>query len=285
MRYAFIEAHRCLWSLWVMCRALRVSKSGYSAWRSRPESQRSNDDRVLRTRITAIHAENRSVYGSPRIHEELKDQGTRVGRKRVARLMREAGVSGTPPRRFVKTTDSNHDRPVAENLLEQDFTAETPDSKWVADITYVPTEEGWLFLAAVLDLYSRRIVGWAMDARMQAPLVLRALDMALANRSPGPDLIHHSDRGSQYASQTYRDRLDEQNISVSMSRRACCYDNATMESFFHTLKVELVHRTRFATRDQAKQEIFDYIEVFYNRRRRHSSLGYLSPVQFEAMAA
>ena len=282
MKYRFIEANRPLWRLCTMCRILRASKSGYFAWRDGRESPRRSADRALTTQIATIHREQRAVYGSPRIHRALRQQGTRVGRKRVERLMRSAGIRVTPRRRFAVTTDSNHDHPIAANLLAQDFTATAPNQKWVTDITYIPTGDGWLYLAAIIDLFSRRVVGWAMASTMETSLVRSALDMALGNRSPGKDLIHHSDRGSQYASESYRSALRQQGITASMSRRGNCYDNAVIESFWHSLKVELVHRRSFATRSEAEQDIFEYIEVFYNRVRLHSSIGYVSPAAFEA---
>jgi transposase InsO family protein len=205
-----------------------------------------------------------------------------VGRKRVERLMRKAGISVTPPRRFVVTTDSNHDQPIAPNLLEQDFQATAPNTKWVTDITYIPTGEGWLYLAAILDLYSRKVVGWSMAATMETSLVQNALDMALKGRCPSAGLIHHSDRGCQYASHSYREALQDSGVTASMSRRGNCYDNAVIESFWHSLKVEMVHRRVFATRSQAESDIFEYIEVFYNRIRLHSSIGYQTPDSFDA---
>jgi transposase InsO family protein len=265
-----------------MCRVLGVSQSGYFAWRDRPrESSHACADRALTVRIRTIHAESRKTYGSPRVHRELRAQGMAISRKRVERLMREAGVRVKPRARFVVTTDSDHDQPIAPNLLQQDFSAAAPDRRWVTDITYVATDEGWLFVSAILDLFSRRAVGWAMQERMDRSLVLAALDMAINQRRPEPGLLHHSDRGSQYASEDYRQALTDHGMIASMSRRACCYDNAAMESFWHTLKVELIHRRHFQTRDEAKQAIFEYIEVFYNRLRRHSSIGYVSPMDFE----
>jgi putative transposase len=281
VKFAFIEEHRPMWRLARMCRMLGVSKTGYFAWRHRPESLRSGEDRALTTRIHIIHAESRKTYGSPRVHRELRGQGTSISRKRVERLMRTAGIQVKPKARFVVTTDSAHGMPVAPNLLEQDFTATAPDRRWVTDITYVPTEEGWLYVAAIIDLFSRRAVGWAMQERMDRSLVLAALDMAVGQRRPRPGLLHHSDRGSQYACEDYRSALTGHGMIASMSRRACCYDNAAMESFWHTLKVELIHRRQFQTRAEARQAIFEYIEVFYNRLRRHSSIGYVSPVEFE----
>ena len=280
MRYGFIEAHRVMYRLPVMCRALKVSRSGYFAWRHGPESDRRLQDRALTARITAIHAENAGRYGSPRVHRDLRFQGIGVGRKRVERLMKEAGISARPRRRFVVTTDSRHDLPVAGDLIQQDFSATAPDQRWVTDITYISTSEGWLFLAAIMDLYSRRIVGYAMQPTMDRSLVLGALHQALRLRRPAPGLIHHSDRGVQYAAHAYRQALAHHGIVPSMSRRACCYDNAAMESFFHTVKVELVHRRQYDTRAQAAQDIASYLD-YYNLRRRHSAIGYLSPVEFE----
>jgi len=281
VRFAFIEEHRPMWLLGRMCQMLRVSKAGYFAWRRRPESRHGGEDRSLTTRIQVIHGESRQTYGSPRVHRELRTQGTEISRKRVERLMREAGIRVRPQARFVVTTDSDHDLPVAPNLLQQDFSAAAPDQRWVTDITYVPTGEGWLYVAAIVDLFSRRVVGWAMCDCMDRGLVLAALDMAVGQRHPGHGLIHHSDRGSQYASEDYRNALAAHGMVASMSRRACCYDNAAMESFWHTLKVELIHRHRYQTRDEAIQAIFEFIEVFYNRLRQHSSIGYVSPVEFE----
>jgi putative transposase len=270
-----------MWRLSVMCRLLSVSKSGYFAWKHRPESDRTRTDRAITTQIKAIHTESRRTYGSPRVHQELVAQGVEIGKGRVERLMKTAGISVKPPRLFVTTTDSNHDDPIAEDLIQQHFSAEAQDRRWVTDITYVHTDEGWLFVSAIMDLFSRRIVGWAMGPTMHRSLVLKALDMAVTDRRPEPGLIHHSDRGSQYASLDYRTALKAQGMLPSMSRKACCYDNAAMESFWHTLKNELIHRRHFQTRSQAQQSIFEYIEVFYNRTRLHSAIGYLSPADFE----
>lgn len=282
MKYGFIEANRPMAPLRVFCRALGVTKAGFLAWRYRPASARRAQDQQVAERIRRIHHDSGSTYGSPRIHQELRAQDLRVSRKRVARLMRELGITADLPKRFVVTTDSDHDQPVAANLLDRDFTATAPDQKWATDITYIPTDEGFLYLAAIEDLFSRKIVGWAMDAHMETSMVLRALDMAMADRRPQAALIHHSDRGSQYASHDYRQRLLDRGIAISMSRRGNCYDNACAESLWARLKVELVHRRRFRTRDEAKQAVFQYIEVFYNRVRRHSALGYISPEAFEA---
>ena len=281
MRFDFIEAHRAMWPLPAMCEALAVSKSGYFAWRDGRESPRRSRDRALTVQIEVIHRESRQTYGSPRVFQELKAKGIALGRKRVERLMKTAGIAVRPLRRFVTTTQSDHDQPIAPNILQQEFSATAANQRWVTDITYIPTDEGWLFLAAIMDLHSRRIVGWAMQPTMHRSLVLKALDMAVTDRRPSPGLIHHSDRGSQYASEDYRAAMTAQAMVASMSGRACCYDNAAMESFWHTLKNELIHRHRYQTRDEAQRAIFEYIEVFYNRVRRHSSIGYLSPEAFE----
>jgi putative transposase len=222
VKYRFMEEHRPMWHLRTMCRVLKASKSGYFAWRDGRDSPRAAADQALTKQIAEIHERQRRVYGSPRIHRALRHQGTRVSRKRVERLMRAAGIRVTPPRRFTTTTDSDHDHPIAENLLKQDFSATAPNQKWVTDITYIPTGEGWLYVAAIVDLFSRRVVGWAMSSTMATSLVLSALDMALGNRSPSAGLVHHSDRGSQYASAAYRHALHQDGITASMSRRGNC---------------------------------------------------------------
>jgi transposase InsO family protein len=278
-----VKEHRRRWPVSVICRVLKVSRGGYYAWRRRRPSARRQRQQELLKKIRQAHLDNRELYGSPRVHRALLIDGEQVSRNTVAKLMRQAKIRAKTRRRFVpRTTDSRHDRPVADNLLERDFTAAAPNHKWVADITYVDTDEGWLFCAAVLDCYSRKIVGWAMSNSMPTDLVADALKMALLHRQPTEDLLHHSDRGSQYASQAYQRLLARHGITVSMSRSGNCYDNAMMESFWATLKTELIHLCRYRTRQQAKQSIFEYIEVFYNRRRLHSSLGYLSPESFEA---
>jgi transposase InsO family protein len=268
-----------------LCRALSVSKSGYYAWLKREPSRRAARDGELLLQIREAHARSRRTYGSPRIHAELRAEGTRCSEKRVARLMRAAGLSARRPRRAVRTTDSKHDRPVAPNLLGRDFSAPSPDLRWAADITYVPTAEGWLYLAVILDLFSRRVVGHASAATLATALVAEAWALAYGRRRPGAGLLHHSDRGSQYASAEYRARLSEAGAQASMSRRGDCYDNAVVESFFGTLKTELVHGRRYATRAEARSDIFDYVEVFYNQQRRHSALSYLSPAEYEARHA
>jgi putative transposase len=283
VKFVFIEAHRRRWPVGVSCRVLKVSRSGFYAWRKRPVSPRQKRQEELLAKIRVAHAENRELYGSPRVHRALLIDGEVVSRNTVAKLMRQAKIRAKTRRRFVpRTTDSTHRQPIAQNLLARDFDAESADRKWVADITYVPTDEGWLFVAAVLDCFSRKIVGWAMDQTLPADLVGDALKMALQHRRPQAGLLHHSDRGVQYASDDYQQLLIEHGITVSMSRRGNCYDNAMMESFWATLKTELIHLRRWTTREQARQSIFEFIEVFYNRKRLHSSLGYVSPESFEA---
>jgi len=281
MRYQFVRDHSGRYPVRRMCRVLEVTPSAYYAWRGRPESRRVREDRRLLVEIKAIHQAKRETYGSPRIQAELKAQGQRHGQKRVARLMRDNDIRAKQKRKFKATTDSKHSHPVAPNLLARDFEATAPNQKWVADITYIPTREGWLYLAAILDLYSRIVVGWSMAGRMTRKLVLDALEMAMGRRRPGPGLIHHSDRGSQYACGDYQKALGIHGMICSMSRKGDCWDNAAMESFFHTLKTELVHHRDYQTRWEAKADIFEYIEVFYNRSRRHSALGYLTPAEFE----
>jgi transposase InsO family protein len=269
-----------------MCRVLGVSRSGFYAWRSREASAAEERREELTEEVKEIHAEVKARYGSPRIHAELVGRGHTCSVNFVARVMREAGIAAKTKRKSRQTTDSNHALPVAENVLDREFDPDEPNTRWCADITYIPTREGWLYLAVVEDLFSRRIVGWSMDATMTSRLVVDALEMALARRlkgsSPSPSgLVAHSDRGSQYASEHYRRRLAEERIACSMSRRGDCWDNAPMESFFASLKKELVHDEDYATRDEAKASIFEYIEAFYNRVRRHSALGYVAPDEYE----
>lgn len=269
-----------------MCRVLGVSRAGYYAWRNRRPSARAVRRAQLTAEVKAIHAQVKARYGSPRVHAELVARGHACGVNFVAKLMRAAGIAAKTKRRFRQTTDSNHGLPVAENVLERQFDPTEPNARWCADITYVPTREGWLYLAAVEDLFSRRVVGWSMSETMTSRLVVDALEMALARRRPltgslPAGLVAHSDRGSQYASEHYQRRLRDERIACSMSRRGNCWDNAPMESFFASLKKELVHHEDYATREQARASIFEYIEVFYNRARRHSSLGYVAPDQYE----
>jgi putative transposase len=267
-----------------LCLYLKASSSGFYDWRRRQlqPSARTLENQALAQEIKELHARSRETYGSPRVVQALRKKGRRHGRQRIARLMKAAGLCGRQRRRYrALTTDSNHDQPIAPNRLAQAPKATAPNQLWVADITYVETKEGWLYLAAVLDLYSRKIVGWAMSQRIDTALVLNALAMALLHRSPPANVLFHSDRGVQYASSDYRRALDQAGLVASMSRRGNCYDNATMESFWSTLKLELIYRRNFETRAQACRQIFDYIETFYNRQRTHSALNYCSPVDFE----
>ena len=281
MRYDFIEAHRGRWPVRLMCRVLRVSAGGYYDWRGRPQSKRAARHDALVVAIRAIHGEVKARYGSPRMHAELVARGEACCVNTVARLMRRERIAAKARRKFRVTTDSNHGRPVAENLLDRRFEPGAANRAWAADITYVATGEGWLYLAAVEDLHSRRIVGWSMGERIDSRLVVDALEMAVARRLPGEGLVAHSDRGSQYASEHYQRQLAGHGITCSMSRRGNCWDNAPMESFFASLKKELTRGEAFATREEARASLFEYIEVFYNRIRRHSSLGYKSPAEYE----
>jgi len=281
MKYQFIEQYKQEFPIVVMCRVLAVSESGFYDWRKRPQSQHKREDARLTTQIQEVFVAYRGVYGSPRIHAELRDQGWRCSRKRIARLMQENGMDARRKPFRPVTTKSNPKHAVAPNLLQQDFTAERPNEKWTGDITYVPTAQGWLYLAVILDVFSRRVIGWAMSSRCDELLVETALRMALARRRPGAGLLHHTDRGSQYTSRAYQQVLEEVEITVSMSGKGNCYDNALTESFFGSVKDECVHRAVYHSHGEARQSLFEFLEVFYNRQRRHSSLGYLSPVAFE----
>ncbi len=283
MRFAFIDVEKALYPLRLLCRVLRVSRSGYYAWRVRKPCDRALEDERLRPKVVEAFKTGRGTYGSPRVLGELIDQGFDVGRRRIARLMRELGLRGLSPRKFRATTDSDHEHPIAQNVLDRNFEAQRPNEKWVTDITYIWTSEGWLYLATVMDLYSRRIVGWSMADHMRTELCLDALGMALKQRTNIEGLLHHSDRGSQYASDRYRDVLKAEQIECSMSRRASCWDNAVAESFFGTLKNELIYRRPWLDRESARDAISEYIEVFYNRIRRHSTIGNISPAKFEEM--
>jgi transposase InsO family protein len=285
MRYRVIQKHDRRYPIRLMCRALTVSPAGYYAWAGRPESDRSVYNRTLLSAIRMIHQESRETYGSPSIWDALIKRGHRVGEKRIARLMRVEGIRAKTVKKWRATTDSGHTWPVVTNTLNRQFQIEQPNRVWAGDITYVWTTEGWLYLAVVLDLYSRIVIGWAMGHRLTVDLAERALTMALANRKPTAGLLHHSDRGSQYAATSYQRLLGEHGITSSMSRKGNCWDNACVESFFGTLKRELVYHRHYATRDEATLDIFEYIEVFYNRRRRHSTLGYDSPAEYEARTA
>lgn len=281
MKFAFILARMVAFPVAVLCRVLGVSTSGFYAWAKRPEPERAKSDARLAVDVAAVHKRSRGRYGSPRVHAELRARGVRVGRKRVARLMRENGLYARRRRRFRKTTDSRHAKPIAPNVLERDFAASAPNEVWVTDVTYVWTAEGWLYLAAIIDLFARRVVGWAASDTNDTKLALAALAMASVRRKPARGLVHHSDRGSPYASEEYRRALTELGIIASMSRKGDCWDNAVAESFFATIKAELIDEEAYATRDDALTSIADYIESFYNVERRHSHLNYVSPIEFE----
>jgi len=284
VKFRFIQEQLCSqFPLEVCCEVLEVSRSGYYAWRGRPAGARARRRQELAEKVKAVHEQNRGVYGSPRVHRALVAAGEKVSENTVAKVMKRQRIRAKSKRKFVpRTTDSGHGQPVAPNVLGRKFEAELPDRKWAVDITYVPTGEGWLYLAGVIDLCSRKVVGWSMAEHMRTDLVADALSMALARRSPGEGLLHHSDRGVQYASEDYQHLLRSHGIECSMSGKGDCWDNAVMESFWGTLKTELVNHEHYRTRAQARASIFEYIEVFYNRTRLHSSLGYLSPEQFEA---
>jgi transposase InsO family protein len=284
VRFAFIAARKAEHDVSTLCRMLRVRRSGYYAWFGREESARSKDDRRLTVEICAVFAESKKRYGSPRVCRELRAHGTRVCRHRVARLMQEQQLRARPRRKYVKTTDSAHGLPTPPNLLERDFTATATDRVWAGDVTYLPTREGWLYLAVLLDLYSRRVVGWAMSERNDEALTLSALQMALDQRQPAPGLIHHTDRGTTYASGEYQDVLANQGIVCSMSRKGDCWDNAVVESFFSTLDIECEHGDMFSSRSAARREVTEYILGFYNPTRLHSTLGYVSPMEYERAA-
>jgi len=284
MRYALIDKHRKEWNLKFACYHLLLSVSGYYRWRKRPGSV-GQYHLVLREAIHKAYNDSRQTYGSPRIHAAIKANGVNCCVNTVAKIMRTEGIKARPRRRHKPmTTDSSHRLPVAENKLDRAFERSAPNQVWVSDITYIPTDEGWLYLATTLDLYSRRIVGWSMRERMTSDLVIDALAMGIAQRNPPKGLMHHSDRGSQYASGAFQQMLSAHGMVCSMSRRGEVYDNAVMESFYATLKRELVHEARYATREEARKAIFEWIEVFYNRQRLHSSLGYRSPADYEAAA-
>jgi putative transposase len=291
MRYRFIQGLQGQFPIYTLCRVMKVSTSGFWSWKKREESQRTRQNKTLLEHITNFFEVSDSTYGSYRIwqdieqSEKLQNLGIRAGKNRVARLMKRAGLKAVVAPKFVVTTDSNHALPIAENLLNRDFGAKEANVKWASDITYIPTREGWLYLSVVLDLFSRRVVGWCMSASLDRSLAIDALQMALKGRNPDAGLLHHSDRGCQYASSDFQRMLESAGVHCSMSRRGNCWDNAPVESFFGTLKQELVHRCDFANRAAARSTIFRWLEVWYNRSRRHSALGYLSPVEFERRAA
>ncbi len=281
MRYAFIRDHRFEFRVKKMCEVLEVSRGRFYAWLRSPESERSHANRALLAEIRIAFDRSRQTYGSPRLAVELKESGVSCSKNRVARLMRQSGIRAVSKRKYRVTTNSRHKHPVADNLLNRQFRIDRPNAVWLSDITYVWTSEGWLYLAGVIDVYSRMLVGWSMSHRITAELTLSALRQAISRRDVQPDLIHHSDRGGQYAATEYQKLLTDTAMICSMSRKGDCWDNAPMESFFATLKAELIYREQFKTRQEAKAKIFEYIEVFYNRQRRHSTLGYKNPVDFE----
>jgi putative transposase len=287
MKYWFIGQHSSTHGVQQMCRVIAASRSGYYRWKKQPQSNRQKENEKILVEIKESHKNSKRAYGSPRIVEDLKANGMKCGKNRVARLMKINGIAGKAKKKFKATTNSKHSLPVAENLLNQNFVAEKPNTVWLSDITYIPTLEGWLYLVVIIDVFSRQVVGWGMRDRLTSGFVVKALYQAIGRRHPGSGCIFHSDRGIQYASADFRDVLKAYGFIQSMSRKGNCYDNAVSESFFHTLKTEHVYDYRYETRAEARQSIFEYIEMFYNRQRRHSALGYRSPVSFEleAMAA
>lgn len=285
MRFSFIDAEKARHPVRTLCKVLDVSESGYHAWRKRPESKRAGDNRRLAAHIRAEFARSDETYGSPRIKQELDANGNAAGRHRIAKIMQQEGIKARKPKRFKKTTDSNHESPIAPNLVARRFDeiASAPNKLWVSDLTYIWTWQGWIYLATVIDVFSRKVVGWAVQDSMETTIINDALAMALARRLPPPGLIFHSDRGSQYASNDFRSRLAANNIVQSMSRKGDCWDNAIAESFFATIKTELIDRRSWATHNQVTDAVHTWIECFYNGRRRHSSLGYASPIDYEAL--
>lgn len=285
MRFAFIHAmvtEKAPFYIAPMCRLLEVTRQGYYKFLTSLTSPRVQRDDALRSNVVQVHDQSRGTYGSPRVHRELRRQGELVGLRTVERLMREAGIAGVQPKRFTTTTKSDPSHATEPNLLDRDFTAVKPNERWVTDITYIWTDEGWCYLAAIIDLFTRGVVGWALSTSLATELPLQALENALAKRKPAKGLLHHSDRGCQYTSADYRKALAEREIAVSMSRRGNCWDNAVAESFFGTLKTELIYRQRWTSVAQVRAALFDYIEVFYNRSRLHSSIGYRTPAEVDA---
>ena len=276
-----IEAEKASFPIDLMCQVLKVSRSAWYAWKHCPESKRKQSDRQMLKKIRKVHQESRGTYGSPRITTDLREQGETINRKRVARLMRENGLVGSPEPKWRVTTESNHGMPVAPNILGRDFTVDAPDQVWVGDITYIWTYRGWSYLATVIDLFSRRVVGWALEENMRSELVEKALKMAVRQRSGEPGLIFHSDRGSQYAGKDYQKLLQGYGIIPSMSRKGDCWDNAVAESFFATIKRELINRAAWINQKNLRMAVYEYIEVFYNRKRRHSTNGNLNPAEYE----
>lgn len=284
MRYRFIDKHRRVWPIVIMCKVLQVSRSGFYGWRRRPPSEQAKRRCALTVKIKSVHEQSRQTYGSPRVHRELLAQGQECSENTVARIMAQNSMKSRIKHKFKATTDSNHDHPVADNLLNRNFEQTDVNQTWASDITYISTHEGWLYLAIVIDLFSRMIVGWSMSSRINAQLTIDALEMAIARRCPGQGLLHHSDRGSQYACKDYQQLLKRHSMIASMSRKGDCYDNASAESVFGTIKTEWVNWQDYLTRQQGRESLFEYMEVFYNCQRRHSSLNYMSPKDFEAAA-
>ena len=283
--FELVDAEKANYPVTVLCDVLEVSRSGFNAWKTRPPSERTKADAKLAVEIAASHRKSRKRYGSPRVHRALRKKGVRVGKKRVERLMRENGLFGRRKRRFRHTTDSNHTSPIAPNVVARDFEPDAPNRVWAGDVTYIATTEGWSYLAVLLDLYSRRVVGWAMSANNDTTLALAALERAVRNRHlVAPGLVHHTDRGSPYASDDYRAALGKRGMVASMSRKGDCWDNAVAESFFATLRAELVDDERYSSREAAEASIADYIDRFYNVERLHSHLDYVSPIEFELKA-
>jgi putative transposase len=282
VRFAFIAAKKALFSVSDLCRVLKVRRSGFYAWVEREESRHAKEDRKLGLEVRVAFVASKRRYGSPRLYRDLRRAGVAIGRHRVARLMREHGLRARPRRRFVATTDSRHQQPTARNILARDFAPTQPNRVWAADVTYLPTREGWLYLAVILDLYSRRVIGFAMSERNDENLTLAALRMALEQRQRAPGLVHHSDRGTTYASGRYQDMLSKHGLICSMSRKGNCWDNAPVESFFSTLDIECARGQMFSSRAAARRDVIEYILRFYNSKRLHSSLGYVSPLEFES---
>lgn len=281
MKFAFIHAEKAHFPVAALCRHLGVTRQGYYAFAKRPRSSRATSDEDLQSRVQEVHVDSQKRYGSPRVLRELRRRGLYVGKRRVERAMRSLGLQARAKRRFRVTTAANPAHAVEANTLSRDFSASRPNERWVSDISYVWTDEGWCYLAVIIDLFSRSVAGWALDATLTTRLPLAALDMALRRRRPGPGLLHHSDRGCQYTSTEYRDALAARGITVSMSRKGNCWDNAVAESFFSTIKAELIHERRWCGRNELRSAVFEYIEVFYNRRRLHSSLSYKTPAEVE----
>jgi transposase InsO family protein len=281
MRYKFIMENRKEFRVGKMCKVLEVSRSGYHNYVKRRYILRENDEIIILNKIKEIHKNSRGLYGSPRIYQELRRSGLKINKKRVVRIMQKYGIRAKTRKKFKKTTNSNHSYPIAKDLLRQNFKTRKSNKIWVSDITYIRTKEGWLYLACILDLYSRMIVGWCLDHRLTSSLVTTAIRNAIIQRGENPGIIFHSDQGSQYASEAVRGILKDSQMVQSMSRKGNCYDNAVMESFFHTLKTELIRFENFQTREEAKMKIFDYIEIYYNRQRIHSSIDYFTPVEYE----